>query len=100
MYTTYDLDANRSDIIEACRLDEVSKYGTVMEYEEFMECAHCKAIMDYDGDGYLIIGENEVSNSDLHVDDRFVRIAKQYDVPFEKLHEVFGNDIKFIWFNK
>lgn len=100
MYTTYDLDAKRSDIIKACRLDEVSKYGTVREYEEFMECVHCKSIMDYDGDGYLIIGENEVSNSDLHVDDRFVRISKQYDVPFEKLHEVFGDDIKFIWFNK
>ena len=52
MYTTYDLDANRSAIIKACRLDEVSKYGTVMEYEEFMECVHCKAIMDYDGSTY------------------------------------------------
>ena len=100
MYTTYDLDADRSDIIEACRLDEISKYGTVMEYEEFMECVQCMAIMDYDGEGYLIVRENEVSNSDLHVDDRFVRIAKQCDVPFEKLNEVFGNDIKFIWFNK
>lgn len=81
-------------------MDEISRYGTVIEYEEFMECVDCMGIMDYDVEGYLIIGEHEVSNSSLHVDDRFIRIAKQYDIPFEKLHEVFGNDIKFIWFNK
>lgn len=100
MYMTYNLDANYSDIVEACRLDEISKYGTVMGYEEFMEYADCMGIIDYDGNGYLIIGEKQVSNSDIHVDDHFVRIAKQYDVPFEKLHEVFGNHIRFIWFNK
>lgn len=100
MYMTYNLNVNQSDIVEACRLDEISRYGTVMEYEEFMECVYCMGIIDYDGNGYLIIGEKQVSNSDLHVDDRFVRIARKYDIPFEKLHEAFGNDIKFIWFNK
>ena len=55
MYKTFD-DANKSDIIKAdiikaCKLDEISKYGTVMEYEEFMECVDCMGIKDYDGMG-------------------------------------------------
>ena len=82
MYMTYNLNVNQSDIVEACRLDEISRYGTVMEYEEFMECIYCMGIIDYDGNGYLIIGEKQVSNSDLHVDDRFVRYCKEVRYSF------------------
>lgn len=91
----------KDEILQICRFDnEISVYGDVMSYDEFASCVKCYGITDYDGSGELILSDKVVTNSEILCYNRSVYFDGKLFVPFDVLHSIFGDDMKFIWYNK
>lgn len=91
----------KEEILQVCEYREhVSEYGDVMQFEEFMKYVKCGALIDYDGYGRIILFGKEVANSSLWIDNETVYITDKLFIPFNVIHELFGNDVKVNWFNR
>ena len=90
----------KEEILAVCKYDDVPDYGDVMTYEEFMGCVESYGIIDYDGSGELMLFDKVVKNTSTWVNDRCVYFRDKFFVPFDVLHNIFGDDMKLIWFNK
>lgn len=93
-------DIAKEEILQHCEYEKVPDYGDVKSFEDFMVDVEYGCIMDYDGDGKLILHDKVVKGSSLWVDEGYVCLKKFAFIPFEKLHKIFGNEMKFLWFNK
>lgn len=90
----------KEEILQNCKYEEILDYGDVMSYEEFMKAVNSYCIIDYDGSGELILYDKVVKNTSIWISNKTVYFADKFFVPFDVLHKTFGDDVKFIWFNK
>ena len=88
------------EILQHCEYEKVPDYRDVKSFEDFMEDVEYGCIMDCDGCGELILHDNVVKNSSLLVDEGYACLENVAFIPFEKLREIFGDNVKFLWFNK
>lgn len=93
-------DITEKEIIDHCKLVDLPNYGEHMSYEEFSVAISDGSIIDYDGSGCLVIGGRMVSNSCTSISDKAIWIQNFAKIPFQKLYEIFGVRISFMWFNK
>lgn len=98
----YKLTPNitKEEILQNCEYNDIPDYGDVMTYEHFMNCVNNYGIMDNDGSGELVLFNKVVTNTALWIYHETVYFTDKFFVPFHVLHSIFGNDMKFIWFNK
>lgn len=90
----------KEEILAICEYEEISEYGDVMTYENFIENVDNYCIMDYDGSGELMLFGKVVKHTSTWISDRCIYFRDALFVPFETLYELFGDDVSFIWFNK
>lgn len=93
-------DISEEEILQNCEQEELPDFGDVKSFENFMEDVEYGCIMDYDGDGKLILYDKVIKGSSLWVDEGYVCLDNVAFIPFEKLREIFGDNVKFVWFNK
>ena len=75
--------------------------GDRMPWEEFVECVELGGFTDNDGFGDLLIDGMASSNVALYLAGRYVYVYDEYQVPFERVTEVFaGHKLEVLWFNK
>jgi hypothetical protein len=58
------------------------------------------SIIDYDGTGRLVLNNKVVHYTSTWLHNRSMFFVNKFFVPFDVLHLIFGDDMKFIWFNK
>ncbi|MCM1221850.1 MAG: hypothetical protein NC548_46000 [Lachnospiraceae bacterium] len=93
-------DVTEQEILEHCKFQDLPDFGEHYEYKRFLEDVdHC-CIMDYDGSGNLVIDGKEVRNSTTWLRDRAIWIDEFAKIPFQKLYEIFGDRVSFMWYNK
>ena len=90
----------KEEILQNCEYEEIPDYGDVMSYEEFMEAVNSYCITDYDGSGDLVLFDKVVKRTSAWIANKTVYFTDKFFVPFETLYKIFGNDVKFVWFNK
>lgn len=90
----------KEEILSECRFSDIPPFGDVFSYKDFMEAVEDWAIMDHDGSGDLILYDKVVERSSTWIQRRCVFFADRFFIPFEVLYEIFGDDMKIIWFNK
>lgn len=90
----------KEEILQICEYEDIPDYGDVMTYEHFMDCVNSYCIMDYDGDGELVLGDKVVKNTSTWIHNKTVYFVDKFFVPFDVLHSIFGDDMKIIWYNK
>lgn len=93
-------DVSKEEILNALEFREDKSCGTVFSFEEFLKEVEDMSLMDYDGSGNMILNGKVVKNSSTWIHDRSMYIVNKYFVPFEKLEELFGEEIEILWFNK
>lgn len=89
----------KDEILQVCNYGPISEYGDIFDYNKFVSCVECYGITDYDGYGELVLYDKEVKNSSILCDCKTVYFCNNYFVPFDVLYSIFGDDMKFIWFN-
>lgn len=89
-----------ADIVKMCEVMDIPSYGTVMSYEEFMSHVTAGCIMDYDGDGEIILFDKLVKNSYVSIYNRSAHVTYGVNMTLEKLYELFGDNMKICWYNK
>ena len=90
----------KEEILQNCDYEEIPDYGDVMSYKEFIEAVDNFCIIDYDGSGKLILYDKVVKNTSIWIFNKTVYFTDKFFVPFDVLYKTFGDDIKFVWFNK
>lgn len=90
----------KEEILQNCEFKEISDYGDVMTYDDFMRNVEDLSIMDYDGCGALIISDKAVMHTYTWISSRAMYFDDLFIVPFDVLHSLFGDDMKVVWFNK
>ena len=90
----------KEEILQNCQFGEIPDYGDVFTYEEFMDMVEKLYIIDYDGSGRLVLYNKDVKFTSTWLHKRSVFFVDKFFVPFDVLHSIFGNDMKFVWFNK
>ena len=90
----------KEEILQNCEFYEIPDYGDVYTYEEFMEMVEDYSIIDYDGTGRLVLNNKAVHYTSTWLHNRSMFFVNKFFVPFDVLHSIFGDDMKFIWFNK
>ena len=90
----------KDEILSTCTFDDMPDYGDVMTYESFVDAISSYCIMDYDGCGELILNNKVVDGTCVWIGNRTMYFEDRFFVPLDTLHELFGDDMKFIWFNK
>lgn len=93
-------EITREEILQACEFREIPNYGSVMTYQEFIDAVDEWYITDYDGSGELILNDKVVMRTSTWIRNRCVYFIDEFIVPFDVLYSIFGDDMKFIWFNK
>ena len=88
------------EILQHCEYEKVPDYGEVVTFEDFMKDIEYGCIMDCDGHGELILHDKVVKDSSLWVDEGYACLENVGFIPFEKLRKIFGDNVKFLWFNK
>lgn len=72
----------------------------IYEYNDFLEDVNNYYITNYDGSGNLIINDKLLLNTSLLLFEKSVYFENKLFVPFNVLYNLFGENIKFAWFNK
>lgn len=90
----------KEEILQNCQYEDIPEYGDVMSYKEFTECVNSYCITDYDGSGNLVLFDKVVDNASTWISYKTVHFSGKFFVPFDVLYSIFGDDMKFIWFNK
>ena len=90
----------KEEILEVCDFDDIPDYGDVYDYEEFMKMVEGYYIIDYDGTGRIVLNNKVVKRTSTWLHNRSVFFVDRFFVPFDVLYTIFGDDMKFIWFNK
>lgn len=90
----------KEEILQSCEFDAIPDYGDVYTYEKFIDMVEEYSIIDYDGTGRLVLNDKVVKHTATWLHHRSVFFADRFFVPFDILYSIFGDDIKFIWFNK
>ena len=80
--------------------DKVSITGDVMDYNIFIDCVDSLCIMDYDGIGCIVLDGRETSNAFISIIDRSIYIKDGYIIPWKVMYDIFGDRMKFIWYNR
>lgn len=95
-----DAVVSSKEFEEACEFENISDFGDVFSYEDFMDMIETGCISDYDGSGELVLFDKTVVNSCISISNRNAYIEGSLFVPFEILHKMFGDGMKFCWYNK
>ena len=92
---------SKEEIMAACEFGPIDDIGTLMTYKDFIDSVNCGCFIDYDGYGELVIdGHSCVVNSCTDISTMKMYFGETGSVPFYKLHEIFGDDMKILWFNR
>lgn len=92
----------KEEILDMCRFEDIDELGNVMTYDEFTENVYDGCITDYDGEGELILFDRCVGNSSIACDCEVViihTVMGNYFIPFKTLYSLFGDEMRFLWFN-
>lgn len=95
-----DTMVSRKEFEEFCEFESISGFGVIFSYEDFMDMIETGCITDYDGFGELVLFDKTVTNSSVSILNRNVYIEGSLFVPLETLYKMFGDDMKFCWYNK
>ena len=87
-------------VLKACEFEELDNLGTLMTYKEFIADVDCGCLIDYDGWGHLVLNGKEVVDSATHIHSKSMDIGGKLSVPFDRLYDIFGDDMKIRWFNR
>ena len=90
----------KEEILEICDYKDIPNYGTVMEYQEFIKNVDAYSIIDCDGSGKLVLNDKVVKNSSVWIFGKTIFFPNKFFIPFHIMNELFGEDMKIIWFNK
>lgn len=90
----------KEEILQVCEYVDAPKYGDIMNYKKFVKYVEEYYITDYDGSGELMLFGKVVKNTSTWCHNRTVFFSGKFFVPFDVLYSIFGDDVKFIWFNK
>lgn len=87
-------------VLKACEFEELDNLGELMSYKKFIDYVNCGCLIDYDGWGQLVLNGKEVSNSVTVIHSKTMHIGGKLSVPFDRLYEIFGDDMKICWYNR
>lgn len=90
----------KEEILQNCEYEEMPEYGDLFDYKEFSEAVNNWVLTDYDGSGSLVLFEKRVKGTSTWLSNKTVYFKDKLFVPFDVLYKTFGDDVKFIWFNK
>lgn len=93
-------EITKEEILQVCEFKGIPNYGTVMTFQKFTDAVDEEYITDYDGSGKLILNDKVVMYTSTWIRNRCVYFIDKFIIPFNVLYSIFGDDVKFIWFNK
>jgi hypothetical protein len=82
------------------KYEEIPDFGDVLTLEKFLDYVDSGLIIDYDGDGELIIDDKVVKHTFTWIAYKSFVINEEYIISFNILKDFFGDRMKVVWYNK